>query len=133
MTASDPGCTALTMRFGISSSQAEIARGDAERDEMLKGADFFAVSGNRSAVFTAARFRKAGAERFVADGTLLMKGMTAPLALPFSLKITGDRATMRGNATIDRLAYRIGEGEFSSTAEIPAAVQIEVEVEARRK
>ena len=109
------------------------ASGDAERDETLKGSDFFAVSGNRSAVFTAARFRKAGAERFVADGTLRLKGMTAPLALPFSLKITGDRATMRGSATIDRLAYRIGQGEFSSTAEIPAAVQVEVEIEARRK
>lgn len=110
-----------------------VSSGDSSRDETLKGADFFASGTNRTAVFSAARFRKAGPDRYVAQGTLRMKGMTAPLSIPFSLKIAGDEATMRGSATIDRLTYKIGEGDYASTAEIPAAVAIDIMVKARRK
>ena len=34
---------------------------------------------------------------------------------------------------IDRLTYKIGEGEFSTTDEIPAGVSVNVEVTATRK
>ena len=107
--------------------------GDSSRDETLKGDDFFATGANRSAVFRADRFRKTGPGRYVAQGTLRIKGMTAPLSIPFSLKIAGDEATMQGSATIDRLTYKIGEGEYASTAEIPAAVAVDILVKARRK
>jgi len=40
---------------------------------------------------------------------------------------------MQGSAAIDRLAYRIGEGEFSSTADTPAAIGVEVALAVRRK
>ena len=121
--------SAVTVTIDTSS----VFSGDSERDETLKGTDFFAVSASRNAVFKAERFRKTGAERYVADGTLRMKGVTAPIFVPFSLKIVGDEATMRGSATIDRLAYKIGEGEFASTAEIPAAVAVDIVVRARRR
>ena len=110
-----------------------VASGDSSRDETLKGDDFFAIGADRTAVFRAERFRKTGPERFIAQGTLRMKGMTAPLSIPFSLKIAGNEATMRGTATIDRLTYKIGEGDYASTAEIPAAVAIDIMVKARRK
>ena len=107
--------------------------GDSERDETLKGADWFAVSASRDAVFAANRFRRIGPERYTAEGTLRMKGVTAAIAVPFSLRIAGDEATMHGSATINRLAYKIGEGEFASTAEIPAAVQVDIVLKARRR
>ena len=120
-------------RVAITIDLGSAASGDGERDETLKGGDFFAIEANRSAVFRADTFRKTGTDRYVAQGTLRLKGMTAPLSLPFTLKIDGDNATMQGSTTIDRLAYRIGEGEFSSTADIPAAVGVEVALKARRK
>ena len=116
----------------ITVDTGSVASGDSSRDETLKGDDFFAIGANRTAVFRAERFRKTGPDRYIAQGTLRMKGMTAPLSISFSLKIVGDEATMRGSATIDRLAYKIGEGDFSSTAEIPAAVAIDIVVKARR-
>ena len=120
-------------RVAITIDLGSAASGDGERDETLKGGDFFAVQANRNAVFRADRFRKTGTDRYVADGTLRLKGVTTPLSLPFTLRIDGDNATMQGSATIDRLAYKIGEGDFSSTAEIPAAVGLEIALKARRK
>ena len=117
----------------ITVDTGSVASGDNSRDETLKGDDFFAIGANRSAVFRAERFRKTGPDRYIAQGTLRMKGVTSPLSIPFSLKIVGDEATMRGSATIDRLAYKIGEGDFSTTTEIPAAVAIDIVVKARRK
>ena len=117
----------------ITVDTGSVFSGDSSRDETLKGDDFFATGANRNAVFRAERFRKTGPDRYIAQGTLRLKGMTAPLSIPFSLKITGDEATMQGSATIDRLAYKIGEGEYASTAEIPAAVAIDIVVKARRK
>jgi polyisoprenoid-binding protein YceI len=108
-----------------------VFSGDSSRDATLKGSEWFAVESNRNAVFRADRFRRTGVDTYVAQGSLRMKGVTAPLSIPFKLKITGDRAAMEGSATIDRLAYKIGEGEFSSTAEIPAAVAIDIVVKAR--
>ena len=116
----------------ITVDTGSVASGDSSRDETLKGDDFFAIGANRTAVFRAGRFRKTGPDRYIAQGTLRMKGMTAPLSIPFSLKIAGDEATMRGSAKIDRLAYKIGEGDFSTTTEIPAAVAIDIVVKARR-
>ena len=117
----------------ITVDTGSVASGDSSRDEMLKGDDFFAIGSNRTAVFTASSFRETGTDRYIASGTLRIKGMTAPLSIPFTLHIVGDDATMRGSATIDRLTYRIGEGEYGSTAEIPAAVGIDIVVKARRK
>ena len=117
----------------ITVDTGSVASGDSSRDEALKGDDFFAIGANRSAVFRAEHFRKTGSDRYIAQGTLRIKGMNAPLSIPFSLKIVGDEATMRGSATIDRLAYKIGEGDFSTTTEIPATVAIDIVVKAHRK
>ena len=110
-----------------------VFSGDSQRDDALKGDDWFATGANRNAVFRASRFRKTGTDRYVASGTLRIKGMTAPISVPFTLRIAGDEATMRGSATIDRLSYKIGEGEYASTAEIPASVNVDIVVKARRK
>ena len=110
-----------------------VFSGDGQRDSTLKGDEWFASGANRNAVFRASRFRKTGTDRYVAEGTLRIKGVTLPITVPFTLRIAGNEATMQGSATIDRLAYKIGEGEYAGTSEIPAAVAIDLVVKARRK
>lgn len=110
-----------------------VFSGDSQRDATLKGDDWFAVASRGRAVFQAKKFRKAGADRYVANGTLQLKGITLPIEVGFTLKIAGNVATMHGSATLNRLAYKIGEGEYSSTSEIPAAVKIDLAVKARRQ
>lgn len=110
-----------------------VFSGDSQRDETLKGDDWFAVASRGSAAFEATKFKKTGADRYIANGTLQIKGVTLPIAVSFTLKIVGDSATMQGSTTVNRLAYKIGQGEYSSTTEIPAAVKINLSVKARRK
>lgn len=112
---------------------SSIYSGDDQRDETLKSSDWFYVSSFATAIFKAERFRKTGDGRYVASGSLKLKGVTLPISLPFTLKIDGNKATMQGNASIDRTAYKIGEGEYASTAEIPGAVAIDIKVSATRK
>ena len=120
-------------RVVIMIDTASVLSGDEQRDDTLRSADWFATKAHGQAVFRATRFRKTGPDRYVADGSLRLKGVTAPLSLPFTLKIDGARAHMQGAVTIDRLAYRIGEGEFATTGEIPADVNVRIVLNAARR
>ncbi len=78
--------------------------------DQAMGADFFAAEEFPKATFTADILRSNGANDFVADGKLTLKGQSMPVTMPFSLEIEGDRATMSGSITLDRRNYGIGEG-----------------------
>ncbi|MEO8115209.1 MAG: YceI family protein, partial [Phenylobacterium sp.] len=73
-----------------------------------------------------------GADRYVAHGTLDLRGAKKPLDLPFRLTITGDQARMSGSASLDRTAFGVGQGEWAATDQIPAKVAVRVELQARR-
>jgi cytochrome b561 len=70
-----------------------------------------------TATFTTSAIRSLGGDKYEADGTLKIKDKSAPLKLPFTLKIAGNVATMNGAASIDRLAYDFGKGTAKSAAE----------------
>lgn len=76
-----------------------------------KTAPYFDVENHPTATFTADITAGAGDNAYVADGTLTLKGISMPVALPFTLKIEGDTATAQGSVTLDRRAYNIGEGQ----------------------
>jgi polyisoprenoid-binding protein YceI len=111
---------------------ASVNTGDAQRDQTLPSADWFDAAAHPQAEFRAERFEKTGADRYVAHGTLQLKGATRPLDLPFRLTIKGDRAEMSGTANLDRTAYKVGEGDFAATDQIPAQVQVRVQLHAVR-
>lgn len=119
-------------RVEIGIRTASVFSGDAQRDETLKSADWFDTGSHGLATFAADRFRRTGPGRYVASGTLGIKGVTLPLSLPFTLDIKGNKVTMRGTATVDRTAYGVGRGMFEATSEVPAAVRIDVTVNATR-
>ena len=74
-----------------------------------------------------------GENRYVADGTLDLRGVKKPLSLPFSLKIDGDTATARGVTTLDRTVFGVGQGEWASTDQIAANVKVNFALTAKRK
>jgi cytochrome b561/polyisoprenoid-binding protein YceI len=111
---------------------ASVNTGDAQRDQTLPSADWFDTAAQPQAEFRADRFEKTGAGRYVAHGALKLKGVTRPLDLPFRLTIDGDRAEMSGTASLDRTAYKVGQGDFADTGQIPAKVQVRVQLHAVR-
>ena len=104
--------------------------GDEQRDASLPAGDWFDAATHPKAVFTATRFEKKAEGAFVAHGTLQLRGVTKPVDLPFKLKIVGDKAQMSGEASLDRIVFGVGQGEFTSTEQVPAKVAVRVQVNA---
>jgi cytochrome b561/polyisoprenoid-binding protein YceI len=104
--------------------------GDAQRDASLPAGDWFDAATHPKAVFTATRFEKTGADRYVAHGTLNLRGVTKPVDLPFKLTITGDKARMSGDTSLDRTVFGVGQGEFTATDAVPAKVAVHVQLTA---
>ncbi|WP_425994488.1 YceI family protein [Caulobacter sp. DWR1-3-2b1] len=120
-------------KLTVSIDTASARTGDEQRDQSLPSADFFDSATHPKAIFTATKFRKTGEGRYVADGTLALRGVSKPLSLPFSLKIDGDTATARGVTTLDRTTFGVGQGEWASTDQIAAKVRVSFSLTAKRK
>ena len=120
-------------KLTVSIDMSSAATGDDQRDSSLPSGDFFDTASHPKATYTASRFRKTGEGRFVADGTLELRGVKKPVSLPFSLKIDGDTATARGVTTLDRTAFGVGQGEWASTDQIAGKVKVSFAITAKRK
>ncbi|WP_051695221.1 YceI family protein [Caulobacter sp. UNC358MFTsu5.1] len=120
-------------KLTVSIDMTSAATGDDQRDQSLPSDDFFAAAAHPKATFTATKFRKTGEDKFVADGTLDLRGVKKPLSLPFTLKIDGDTAIARGVTTLDRTAFGVGQGEWASTDQIGGKVKVSFAITAKRK
>ena len=120
-------------KLTVSIDMESVSTGDDQRDQSLPSGDFFDTAEHPKATFTAAKFRKTGEGKFVADGALNLRGVKKPLSLPFTLKIDGDTATARGATALDRTAFGVGQGEWASTSEIAAKVEVSFQLIAKRR
>ena len=120
-------------KLTVSIDMSSAATGDDQRDSSLPSEDFFATASHPKATYTASKFRKTGEGKFVADGTLELRGVKKPLSLPFTLKIDGDTATARGVTTLDRTAFGVGQGEWASTDQIGGKVKVSFAITAKKK
>jgi cytochrome b561/polyisoprenoid-binding protein YceI len=119
-------------RVSVSIDTSSAKTGDDQRDASLPSADWFDAAAQPKAVFTATKFDHPGGDRYIAHGTLNLRGATKPVDLPFRLNIAGDTARVSAQATLDRLAFGIGQGDFKATDQVPAQVAVRVELTARR-
>lgn len=108
----------------ISIDLASVDTGDSQRDGTLADVDFFDTSRFARANYRATRFRALGANRFRADGTLMLRGVSRPVSVTFTLDIDGNRARARGSATIDRTSFGVGQGDHAATSEIAGPVAV---------
>ena len=116
----------------VTIDMASAKTGDPQRDASLPAPDWFDAANHPSAIFTASRFTQSGEGRYVAHGTLTLRGVSKPLDLPFQLKIDGANATVSARASLDRVAFGVGQGEFAATDQIPGKVGLRVQLRAQR-
>ncbi|QWF18291.1 YceI family protein [Lysobacter capsici] len=100
---------------------------NAERDDTLKGADFFSIAKFPQARFTATKFRSLGGNNFAADGSLNLRGATKPVTLNFTWT-AGDKPVLTGKATVKRLDFGVGGGDWADTSIIPNEVAVSTKV-----
>ncbi|WP_430385491.1 YceI family protein [Blastomonas fulva] len=120
-------------KVDVSIDLASVDTGDSQRDGTLTDTDFFDTSRFARASYRATRFTALGGDRYRADGTLTLRGVSKPLPLAFTLTIAGDKARARGTARIDRTSFGVGQGEYASTTEIAGPVAISFDFAATAK
>jgi polyisoprenoid-binding protein YceI len=108
------------------------ATGDADRDQALPGADWLACQRFPKAVFTTTSIRDLGGGRYQAAADLSIKGVHKPVVLPFTLAITGDTARMSGQLVLNRTAFAIGQGQWSTPDVVDTKVVVIVALTAHR-
>jgi polyisoprenoid-binding protein YceI len=106
---------------------AGASTGNGERDTTLRGADFFDAGRFPQARFIATEFRSLGGGRFAADGQLTLRGVAKPVTLTFTWS-PGPRPVLAGQATVKRLDFGVGGGDWADTALIPNEVAVATRV-----
>jgi polyisoprenoid-binding protein YceI len=101
--------------------------GNGDRDTTLRSADFFDVAKFAQAHYTATVFRSLGDNRYAADGTLELRGVRKPVTLSFTWT-AGAAPVLAGKATVKRLDFGVGGGDWADTSLIPDAVAISTRV-----
>lgn len=111
----------------VSIPLAGAKTGNDDRDTTLRGSDFFDVAKFARARYTATKFRSLGGNAFAADGVLELRGVRKPVTLSFTWT-PGKAPVLAGKATVQRLAFGVGGGDWADTALIPDAVAISTRV-----
>lgn len=101
-------------------------------DQGLKGAMGFQVSKFPQAKFVTTGISARGGNRYVAKGTLSLRGMERPVTLPFSLTISGDNAHMTGKAVVMRTDFGVGQGQWAAPDPVALDVTVTIDLTATK-
>ncbi|KZC19287.1 MULTISPECIES: YceI family protein [Rhodanobacter] len=112
-----------TSKFDVEVDLASVKTGDRDRDGALPGADFFDVAKFPKAHFVTTGFRQSGG-KVIADGTLTLRGVSKPMSLEVTFKPQGRGAMLDVAATLQRLDFGVGTGDYADTSVIGGDVKV---------
>jgi len=110
-------------RLDVRISLGSASTANAERDEVLLGGEFFDAAGQPEARYVATSFRALGGNRFVAEGTLSLRGVSKSVPLAFTWT-PGAQPVLAGEATLSRLTFKVGTGDWTDIGLLPDAVKV---------
>jgi len=114
-------------RLEVTVEMGSFTTGDQERDETLRGDDLFAVAKYPQAHFSATQFNKI-ASGFEAVGKLTLRGVARDLHVPFTFRTATENGVtvgyMSGTATVRRLDFGVGQGDFKATDQVGNDVDV---------
>lgn len=127
----EPGKPGGTLDVSIDVSSADMTNGDVNK--AIAGPEWFDFARFPRAEFHSTDIRGAGGNRYVARGTLSLKGGRQPVEVPFTWSPSADGgAGMDGEFTVKRGAFSIGTGEWAPTDVIGADVKVKFHVRLRK-
>ena len=98
----------------------------------FRGPEWFDFARFPQAEFHSTDIRRGEGNRYVARGTLNLKGVQQAVEVPFAWSATADAATMEGELTLKRGTFGIGTGEWAATNVIGADVRVKFRVRLRK-
>ena len=116
-------------RLWLSVETASVTTDLPELDEALIGPMFFNSSRWSRATFESASMEKLDAEhRYRVTGRFTLRDASRTLEVPFTFVRDGDSAKLTGSATIDRLDYGVGQGQWRDTRWADNEVRLEFDI-----
>jgi polyisoprenoid-binding protein YceI len=106
---------------------AGATTGNDDYDTELRGSAFFHAAKFPQARYSATRFRSLGGNRYAADGTLSLRGISKQVTLSFTWS-PGARPVLTGKATVQRLDFGVGSGDWADLALLPNAIAVSTKV-----
>jgi polyisoprenoid-binding protein YceI len=116
-----------TAKLEVTIPLATASTGNSDYDGEMRGTAFFNSAKFPQAHYTATKFRALGGNRFAADGTLSLRGVSKPVTLVFAWT-PGAKPTLAGKASVKRLDFGVGEGDWADTALIPNEIAVSTKV-----
>ncbi len=111
MDPANPQTAAITINVQLGSASL----GDATQDGMLGGEDFFSAETFPTAIWTSSSVTSQGDGNYLANGTLTLKGVTAPQQITFRLSGSGNSRAVTGRAVVNRNAFGVGIGDAAAS------------------
>ena len=96
-------------------------------DTEMRGSAFFDAAKFAQATYTANGFRDLGNGQYAADGTLELRGVRKPVTLTFTWT-PGARPLLSGRATVRRLDFGVGGGDWADPGTIPNELAVSTRV-----
>ena len=105
--------------------------GDPDYNREVQKKEWFNGSQFPKASFVSTRIQAAAPGKLEVSGKLTIKGKSADVSFPLSVKKEGDQQVFEGSVPIKRLAFGIGEGEWKDTSIVADEVVIKFRVAGR--
>jgi len=106
---------------------ATATTGNSDYDGEMRGAAFFNSAKFAQARYTSTTFRSLGGNQYAADGALSLHGVSKPVTLTFTWT-PGAKPVLAGKATVKRLDFGVGGGEWADTDTIPNEIAVSTKV-----
>lgn len=122
----DPGQLAGS-KLEVTIPMARATTDVTDYDGELLGPSFFDTATFAQARYVATKFRKLDDGRYAADGILTLRGASKPVTLTFTWE-PGARPVLTGKATVRRLEFGVGDGQWDDTSLIPNEIAVSTRV-----
>jgi polyisoprenoid-binding protein YceI len=120
------------IHINASLDPSSVDTGLPELDAALKEKDFFAVREFPRVTFASTSVQPQG-EAQLTRGTLEIKGNRRDVEVVLRSHQTGDKMSISGTFTLDRLQYGIGTGDWTNTKWLGAEVKLDINATLTRK
>ena len=97
-----------------------------ESETEAKGPLWFDTAKFPVAHFASTTIRNVGGNRYEVAGKLTLKGITHDCVVPITVADAGGNRVADGTFSINRLDYRIGEGEWADPSTVANAIRVHV-------
>jgi polyisoprenoid-binding protein YceI len=112
--------------FTVDLSSVDIGNTETERELTKPG--WFNSAKVPTATFSSSVIKATGGGKFEITGKLAIKGNVRDVTVPVSLTQTGTTTTARGEFTIKRLEFKIGDGDWNDPSLVANDVLVKVKL-----